>query len=59
LFYSLALWKKFVSFNVSILTLSILIVSFRSITIHILEPYTFPTLFDGLLWIMTTLITVG
>ncbi|MES9684248.1 potassium channel protein [Bacillus sp. AFS001701] len=58
--YFLALWKKFVSFNyVSILILSILIVSFGSITIHILEPQTFPTLFDGLWWTMTTLTTVG
>lgn len=58
--YFLALWKKFGSFNyVSILILFILIVSFGSITIHILEPQIFPTLFDGLWWTMTTLTTVG
>jgi len=60
LLYFLTLWKKFVSFNyVSILILSILIVSFGTITIHILEPETFPTLFEGLWWTMTTLTTVG
>ncbi|WP_088042902.1 potassium channel family protein [Bacillus sp. EAC] len=58
--YFLSLWKKFVSFNyVSILILSIFIVSFGTITIHILEPKTFPSLFEGLWWTMTTLTTVG
>lgn len=58
--YFIAIWRKFVSFNyLSILFLSILIISFGTITIHIIEPETFPTLFEGLWWTMTTLTTVG
>lgn len=58
--YFYSLWRKLISFNyLSILILAILIVSFGTFTIHFLEPKTFPTLFEGLWWTMTTLTTVG
>jgi voltage-gated potassium channel len=43
----------------TILLLSAAIISFGTFSIHALEPETFPTLFEGLWWTMTTLTTVG
>ncbi|WP_421382408.1 ion channel [Bacillus salacetis] len=42
-----------------ILLLSIAIVLIGTFSIHLLEPETFPTLFEGFWWTMTTLTTVG
>lgn len=43
----------------SILILTTIIVTVSSVSIHLIEPETFPTIFDGLWWTMTTLATVG
>lgn len=56
----LRLWKKISKMDFSvILVLSAAIVLFGTFSIHILEPETFPTLFEGFWWTMTTLTTVG
>lgn len=54
------LWRKLIKLKfVTILLLSAAIISFGTFSIHLLEPETFPTLFEGLWWTMTTLTTVG
>ncbi|MDQ0242903.1 voltage-gated potassium channel [Bacillus fengqiuensis] len=54
------IWRKFIKLKfVTILLLSAAIISFGTFSIHLLEPETFPTLFEGLWWTMTTLTTVG
>lgn len=42
-----------------VLVLSIFIVLFGTISIYLIEPETFPSLFDSFWWTMTTLTTVG
>ena len=54
------LWQQLTQMNyVVVLSLSFIIICFGSVTIHLVEPDRFPTLFDGFWWTMTTLTTVG
>jgi voltage-gated potassium channel len=56
----LRLWKEISKMNfktISILSLAIVLLG--TFFIHWLEPETFPTLFEGFWWTMTTLTTVG
>ncbi|MEA3321447.1 MAG: potassium channel family protein [Bacillota bacterium] len=45
--------------NFAIVLVSILVIAGSSLTMHLLEPETFPTVFEGLWWTMTTVTTVG
>ncbi|KPB04524.1 potassium channel family protein [Bacillus sp. CHD6a] len=45
--------------NFAIVFVSILVIAGSSFTMHLLEPDTFPTVFEGLWWTMTTVTTVG
>ncbi|WP_456272891.1 potassium channel family protein [Bacillus sp. AK031] len=54
------LWKKISTMDFWVIALmSLVIVLFGTFSIHLLEPDTFPTLFEGFWWTMTTLTTVG
>jgi voltage-gated potassium channel len=56
----LRLWKEISKMNFrTILVLSVVTVLLGTVFIHLLEPDTFPTLFEGFWWTMTTLTTVG
>ncbi|MGM0837298.1 MAG: ion channel [Bacillota bacterium] len=45
--------------NFAIVIISVLVIGGSSYIIHLLEPETFPTVFEGLWWTMTTVTTVG
>ncbi|WP_404430036.1 ion channel [Sutcliffiella horikoshii] len=45
--------------NFAIVLISILVIGGSSIIVHLIEPDTFPTVFEGLWWTMTTVTTVG
>ncbi|WP_223702212.1 ion channel [Sutcliffiella deserti] len=45
--------------NFTIVLISILVIVGSSFIMHLLEPDTFPTFFEGLWWTMTTVTTVG
>ncbi|WP_404446564.1 potassium channel family protein [Sutcliffiella horikoshii] len=45
--------------NFAIVLISILVIGGSSFIMHLLEPDTFPTVFEGLWWTMTTVTTVG
>ncbi|MEI2666998.1 ion channel [Rossellomorea sp. LJF3] len=54
------IWKQITKMDFGfILLLSLIIILLGTVGSHFLEPETFPTLFDGLWWTMTTLTTVG
>ncbi|RIW31630.1 potassium channel protein [Bacillus salacetis] len=54
------MWKEISKMNFrTIVILSVIIVLFGTVSIHFVEPETFPTLFEGFWWTMTTLTTVG
>ncbi|MGD7045612.1 ion channel [Jeotgalibacillus proteolyticus] len=54
------LWKQLSEMDFRVISiLSALIILFGTVSVHIIEPETFPTLFDSFWWTMTTVTTVG
>ncbi|MGD6870637.1 ion channel [Sutcliffiella horikoshii] len=45
--------------NFALVLISIIVIGGSSLVMHLLEPATFPTVFEGLWWTMTTVTTVG
>ena len=56
----LKLWKQISKMDFAfILFLSLFVIVVGTVGIHLIEPDTFPTIFDAFWWTMTTLTTVG
>ena len=54
------LWKQLSQMDFRVIfILSIMIILFGTFSVHMIEPETFPNLFDSFWWTMTTLTTVG
>lgn len=54
------LWKQLSEMDFRVISiLSLLIILFGTFSVYLIEPETFPTLFDSFWWTMTTLTTVG
>lgn len=54
------LWKQLSEMDFRVISiLSVAIILFGTISVYLIEPETFPTLFDSFWWTMTTLTTVG